>query len=411
MLKTVFSKVCLLGVLLFLGVGVASADWKTAVDAYQREDWSMAIENLREIVEAHPDYAPAQNLLGLSLMAAGKMDEAGPFLRRAVSLQPEEASYSLGLAQFLLKNQDASGAWDVLQGIDGSSLKSSRLGPFRTIFLSAATQTAHFAEAIDFLRSILSSDGSNATLWAELGRLYLKAQQPEKAFDALKKASDLNPSNPEVARNALRVGVNAAISAQGGEAQEIWQASGELGDRLCGMEGSAENWKLTGEAWLGAEDYTRALPPFQKAQGMLGSDPMLHYYLSICLGHLERLDEAEDQVEAGIQASAENASLLKRLYKQAAYLADLSHRFEDAIVWYKKLGDHEKVIEMQEKLEQKKSNDKAIAACLKLKNQIEGLRIQIKALENLGEVRGAEQVERKLNDLEGQYARDCRESS
>ncbi len=388
--------------------GLVSADWKTAVDAYQRHDWSMAIENLEEIVEAHPDYAPAQNLLGLSLVAAQRLEEAEAPLRRAVVLKPDEAAYSIALTQLLLKKKDADGAWTVISTVDQEGLSPPDRKAYVELFLGAAMKTKHLEEAARLLESMLEKDASNAGLWARLAQVYRGMKQPKKAFDAMKKASDLEPENAAAARAALRAGKDAAAD-EADDGTPLWMAAGELGDRLCGIEESPENWKLSGEAWMGAKRYTKALELFRKAQAEKPSDPLLHYYVSLCLSGLDRLDEAKTEVEAGISSAAEEDPIRSRLYRQAAFLADASHRFEDAIQWYEKLGDQEKIAEMEEKLRIAIENETNDVYCRKQATQITGLKKQVQALKDLGDLGAAEQVENQLDLIEVRYNRDCRE--
>lgn len=388
--------------------GLVSADWKTAVDAYQRHDWSMAIENLEEVVEAHPDYAPAQNLLGLSLVAAQRLDEAEEPLRRAVVLKPDEAAYSIALTQLLLKKKDADGAWTVISAVDQEGVSARDRKAYVELFLGAATRTRHLEEAAGLLESMLEKDASNAGLWSRLGRVYRGMKQPKKAFDAMKKASDLEPENAAAARAALRAGMDAA-AAEADDGTRLWMAAGELGDRLCGIEESPENWKLSGEAWLGAKNLSKAMELFRKAQAEKPSDPLLHYYVSLCLSGLGQLDEAKREVDLGIAAAQADPGLLKRLYRQAAFLADASHRFEDAIQWYEKLGDQEKVAEMEEKLRLEKNKIIRDIDCRSYARKIRGLKEQVQALKDLGDLGAAEQVENQVDLIEARYNRDCGE--
>lgn len=401
-------KSLLLTVLATLVALSASADWRTAVWAYQQKDWDLAIGNLQELVEAHPDYAPAYNLLGLSLMAKDEDDAAEAPLKKAIELDPQEPNYSLALAQLLSKRKDAEGVFELLQSLDIEKLDSGTLGSYFKLYLPAAMHTQHASEAVVRLKGAAAKT-SSPELYLRLGGVYRATKQPAEAFEAFSKAAGLDGNNPEPLRAGLKSGVAAAMSFDNERAQAYWAGAGTLGDRLCALEAGASNHELAGEAWLGAKAYQKALEHFKAALSEKPGDPLLHYYASLSLSGLERFGEALTEVKAALSPGADDADFLKRVYRQAAFVSDALQRYDEAIIFYQKLNDNKKIAEMQQKKKDWEQNKIAEEQCRKLLTQIRGLREQVHALEKLDATRSAKQVSNEANRLEAQYVLDCSE--
>jgi Flp pilus assembly protein TadD len=71
-----------------------------------------AIAVLRQVVDAHPDHARAQNLLGAACATAGRSDCARAAFEAAMRANPRDPSTYVNLGMFRLQSGDAGGALD-----------------------------------------------------------------------------------------------------------------------------------------------------------------------------------------------------------------------------------------------------------------------------------------------------------
>jgi tetratricopeptide (TPR) repeat protein len=69
-----------------------------ANEAYQKQDWKLAIESYRKIVTAEEKNAGARYRLGVSLMNLDRYDEAKPYLEAAMTISPN-AIFAFALAR------------------------------------------------------------------------------------------------------------------------------------------------------------------------------------------------------------------------------------------------------------------------------------------------------------------------
>jgi len=86
-----------------------------------------AVDVLRPLAEAHPDWAPAHHELGLALGAAGDGEIAVRALRRAVEINPELANAWRALADHLHAADDTAAADDAYSNYLKASTKDPRL--------------------------------------------------------------------------------------------------------------------------------------------------------------------------------------------------------------------------------------------------------------------------------------------
>ncbi len=68
---------------------------------YSRGKFAQAERVCRQIIRERPANADAHNILGVTIAAAGKTDEAVDSLKRAIKLNPKAASYHANLGEIL----------------------------------------------------------------------------------------------------------------------------------------------------------------------------------------------------------------------------------------------------------------------------------------------------------------------
>lgn len=138
------------------------ADYERGVAARRAGDSNRAIELLTRVVAADPRNADAQLQLGLSLLAAGRLDEAETTFRRTLAIAPDYEDARVGLARVHQRRGDLAAALAELDPLPATNLEASEL----RAFLSRSEATAY--------RSRLDVDGSHSMVdskqpdWREL---------------------------------------------------------------------------------------------------------------------------------------------------------------------------------------------------------------------------------------------------
>ena len=137
--------------------------FEAAVDGRHEE----AIEHCREFLRLMPDdhTAPlAYVLLGRSLEATGKLDEAAEAFRREIQMRPRDIDGRAGLASVLISKQQ-------------------------------------FAQAVAVLQDLIRLDARNPSNYANLGIAYVGLDRSEDAVNAFARAAELAPENPSFHHN------------------------------------------------------------------------------------------------------------------------------------------------------------------------------------------------------------------
>ncbi len=75
--------------------------WKRGIDALEAGDLAVAEKSLQSCVKQSPSFVPARRLLGRTLVALQRFDEAEAQLRLASQFEPRNAEGHLELAMFL----------------------------------------------------------------------------------------------------------------------------------------------------------------------------------------------------------------------------------------------------------------------------------------------------------------------
>jgi spermidine synthase len=88
------------------------ARYYDATALYLRGKTEDAIATLRHVVDAHPDHARAQNLLGAACATAGQADCARMAFEASIRANPRDPSAYVNLGVFRIQSGDASGAID-----------------------------------------------------------------------------------------------------------------------------------------------------------------------------------------------------------------------------------------------------------------------------------------------------------
>lgn len=135
-----------------------------AVGLHRERRFAEAESLYRQVVALLPDHVDANHNLGAALAQQGKLDEAIPFLRRAIDLQPGKTKH-----------------WSVC--------------------IEVLAASGDFASAAALYRSLIECQPDSALLHFNLGNLLARAGALDEAAQSLRSAARLNPGLAEAHNN------------------------------------------------------------------------------------------------------------------------------------------------------------------------------------------------------------------
>jgi tetratricopeptide (TPR) repeat protein len=388
--------VALLALAVALPVG---AEWEKGVAAYRASDWTAAAREFEEVTKTNPDFAGGYYMLGVCQSNLGQLSPAVANLRKAVELEGDNAQYKLALGQALVKTREYQQAYSLLKPVSMGSLDARLRSNYALLFAQAATKTNRPTEAVQLLETQIRADGNNALLHQALGVAQNDAGDDGKAFDAFKRAFEIDPKNQEVGRSAVQSGIVAARrSSSDSQKSRYYSGSAQIAERLASASPTFEHKLLAGEAWLGAKDYRKALGWFQQAQALQPNNVLVHYYLAQTKTSLNQLDGALDDLQQALRIGA-SGKLRTQIYSQMGYVYDKKKDYARAADAYQEAGNRSKVTEMRDKEAAQAQNVQAQKEQDELRRTIAALELQIEELEEIGEVDDANELRKQLEEL------------
>jgi tetratricopeptide (TPR) repeat protein len=392
---------------MLVAAATAHAEWNKGLEAYKNKDWATAVQEFEEVTKTNPDYAGGYYMLGVSQRALGQLSPAIASLRKAVELDGSQASYKIALGQALLQADQYQNAYELLKPLSMSSMDASHRSSYALLFAQAATKTNRPGEAISVLTTQARADSGNYRLQQALGTAYTANGDEAKAFEAFKKAYELNPKDATSARNAVRAGVSTARRTNSDSAKaNYYSQSGQIADRLANSSPTFEHQLLAGEAWLGAKQYQKALGWFDKARAQQSNNALVYYYSAQCKTQMNQLNPAIGDLQQALKLNV-SGKLRNQVYNQGGYIYDKKKDYNNAIQWYQNAGNSGKVREMQTKKDAANQNLRAQQECSEFKRRIDALKLQVEELEKLGDIDNAKLLQEQLPGLEKQYAENC----
>jgi len=355
-----------------------------------------------------PDYAGAYYMLGVSQRALGQLSPAIASLRKSVELDGSQASYKIALGQALLQADQYQNAYELLKPLSMSSMEASHRSSYALLFAQAATKTNRPGEAIGVLATQARADSRNYRLQQALGSAYTANGDEAKAFEAYKKAFDLNPKDATSARNAVKAAISVARrSSSSSNKSNYYNQAGQVADRLANGSPTFEHYLLAGEAWLGAKQYQKAQGWFDKARAQQSSNALVYYYLAQCKTQRNQLNPALADLQQALKIGA-SGKLRTQVYNQGGFIYDKKKDYNNAIQWYREAGNQSMVRQMEDKKSKAAQNVTAERECAEFKRKIDALRLQVNELQKIGDNDSAQQLLEQLPLLEKDYSERCR---
>jgi tetratricopeptide (TPR) repeat protein len=390
----------------------AYAEWNKGLEAYNSKDYATAATEFEEVTKTNPDYVGGYYMLGLSQRAQGNVSAALGNLRKAVELdsagESPDPRYRIALAQGLNQANQYNEAYTTLKAVDFGSLPASYRTSYALMFAQAANKTNRSGEAVNVLNAQVRADSSNASLYQALGIAQNGVGDDKAAYNAFKRAFELNPRDQASGRNAARAAIAAARRSSSSEKGRYYTEAARIAEQLAAADPSFEHNLLAGETWLGAGDYSKALTWFDKARGQQPRNALVHYYIAQSYTSLNRLDAALSSLQESLALGSNNADLRKKIYNQMGYVYEKSRDFNRAKESYLEAGNTRKAGEMDDKAAAAADNLEHEQACREFKLKIDALDLQASEFEKLGDMESAKQLREQLAVLQRQYNETCK---
>jgi tetratricopeptide (TPR) repeat protein len=395
-------------VLLLLAATVpAYAEWNKGLEAYNKKDWANAVKEFEEVTKTNPDYAGGYYMLGVSQRAAGQLSPSIASLRKAVELDGSQASYKIALGQALLQAGQYQNAYQLLKPLSMSSMDASHRSSYALLFAQAATKTNRPSEAINVLTTQARADARNYRLQQALGSAYTANNEEAKAFEAYKRAYELNSRDAASARNAIKAAISVARRSSSNSAKSnYYNQAGQIAERLANASPTFDHNLLAGEAYLGAKQYQKALSWFDKAKAQQSNNALVYYYSAQCKTSMNQLNPAIADLQQALKIGA-SGKLRTQVYNQGGYVYDKKKDYDNAIRWYGEAGNTSMVRQMEDKKGRAAQNLQAQQECAEFKRRIDALKLQVEELEKLGDIENAKLLQEQLQGLERQYRENC----
>jgi tetratricopeptide (TPR) repeat protein len=165
---------------------------------YSRRQYGQAERVCRQIIAARPGNADAHNILGVSLAALGRAEEALAELKRAIKINPQAPSYHANLGEILRQSGTLDEAFEALQTavkLDANNAQAlNNLGIIEY-------EKRNFKQAVDYYRRALALNPNMAEALNNLGNASRMTGDIEAALNAYQEALTQRAVYPEVYNN------------------------------------------------------------------------------------------------------------------------------------------------------------------------------------------------------------------
>ncbi len=171
---------------------------------YQQGNYTVALDELRQALQIDPDYAAAYGVLGLVYMDLNDRDRAEDSFQRGLRLRPNDADLNNSYGWFLCQTGRERASLDFFTRALTDPLYRTPAKPLHNAGICALRSGDEATAERNFQRAF-QVDPSNAVAMYQLGELYLKRNEAERArFYAQRLIGTYEP-NAQTLWLALRV--------------------------------------------------------------------------------------------------------------------------------------------------------------------------------------------------------------
>jgi tetratricopeptide (TPR) repeat protein len=336
-----------------------------ALKLAEHGDQRGAMNLVLQLLEKHPDFAPAIKLKGMLLEDSGRIAEAGAAFVEALKLAPNDPDLLLEVGKYKLTAGDKEEAINLLQHCirllpgDGDA----------QFYLAQAYHLSGQDElALRAIRLSLKAEPDNASVWQKYGELLCVNQDCEGALRWLLKAQHSDAKLPQIdydiAVTDLKLMDLPGSSQYAARAVETqpdnvpalqllatvdvklakWQEAKQAYERILVFKADdVDSLFGLGQCELELKNYSAAVDKLQLVLKLAPTRLLAHYYLSRAYAGMGKT--AESQHEAALhQLMMEQMTFVRAVEREGAevpiqapanqLLAE--HREEDALQLYRK---------------------------------------------------------------------------
>ena len=285
-----------------------------------------SLDVFRQALKDLPDKAPAAYTgyynYGLTLVAAGMVDEGMANLRKALTFKNDfpEVHYGLGNA-FVSKNQLPEAVAEFKIAVAAAP----EIVIFRANLGNALIKMGRFADAIEAMRPGLSAEPKSAELRFNLGLAYMNLGQMK---EARKKYEDALEVNPRFASAHVNLGLMSSGDGSLQEACDHFLAAIEAGEK------NPVVYTVLGRSLLKLGRINEAIVQMNQAVKLAPDDLQLIYFLASALLQDSQWAAAAaqfEQVLARMPGLAEAHNGLGVAYQRLGRIGEARAEFREAI--------------------------------------------------------------------------------
>lgn len=196
-----------------------------AANHYQQRSFPLALQEAEQAVKIDPQFGAAHGMLGLIYMAIGDRDRADGSFQRALSLDPNDAELNNNYGWYLCRTGRAQESIVYFNKALEDRLYATPAKPLHNAGICSKQLGDEAAAESYFLRAF-QVDPSNAVAMYNLGELYLKRRNMERA----KFYSDRLLSTYQPTAETLWLGLRVARA--GGDNENAARYASQLNQRF-----------------------------------------------------------------------------------------------------------------------------------------------------------------------------------
>jgi len=182
---------------------------------YQQGNFTVALDELRQALETDPNYAAAYGMLGLVYMDLGERARAEDSFQHGLRLRPNDSDLNNSYGWFLCQTGREKQSLEYFTRALADPLYRTPAKPLHNAGI-CSLRLGDEAGAEKYFQRAFQVDPSNAVAMLNLGQLYLKRGDAERAhFYAQRLLSTYEPTAPAL---WLALKVERALGKHAGEA-------------------------------------------------------------------------------------------------------------------------------------------------------------------------------------------------
>jgi tetratricopeptide (TPR) repeat protein len=313
------------------------AKYHAAVATQQLSDYTGTIAMLQEIVEEHPDFAPARHRLGALLLDSGSIEAAEAELQQAVTLAPDMPHGYIGLAEVALRNRDHEHAVELLE----QALRRAPRNKMAHYLLGSAYR--YMGRRDDAKRELkFGADAKRRyipTEWSKKvpdhakgmpfqirqAQRYSKRGQYDKAIEVLSTALQWHPESVEALNDLAIVYL---------ERRQLDKARELLERAVQADETNTATYINLAACYLDMGQPVEALRQIDRSVELAPNIAQAHVTRATVLLRLQRVAEAAEALEKAGQLDPQNPTLhmdLANTFRKLGRYADAKKHYETVV--------------------------------------------------------------------------------